>query len=95
VVSTDLVWINLSINKRPPCAVPTGASHTTDSNVQFCGRYGVRSFYGDWDDCLGGFKVWPWEVEEVLSEHNAVREVAVVGVPGTGGIETVLEKSFG
>jgi long-chain acyl-CoA synthetase len=28
-----------------------------------------------------GYKVWPREVEDVLYEHPAVREVAVVGVP--------------
>jgi long-chain acyl-CoA synthetase len=28
-----------------------------------------------------GFNVWPREVEDVLYEHPAVREVAVVGVP--------------
>ena len=30
---------------------------------------------------VGGFKVWPREVEEVLFTHPAVREAAVVGVP--------------
>ena len=29
----------------------------------------------------GGYKVWPREVEDVLYEHPAVREAAVVGVP--------------
>ena len=29
-----------------------------------------------------GFKVWPREVEDVLYGHPAVREAAVVGVPG-------------
>ena len=29
----------------------------------------------------GGFNVYPREVEEVLYEHPAVREVAVIGVP--------------
>src|SRR5581483_8159335 len=29
----------------------------------------------------GGYTVYPREIEEVLSEHPAVREVAVVGVP--------------
>jgi long-chain acyl-CoA synthetase len=28
-----------------------------------------------------GYKVWPREVEDVLAEHPAVREAAVVGVP--------------
>jgi long-chain acyl-CoA synthetase len=30
---------------------------------------------------VGGFKVWPREVEEVLFEHPGVRESAVVGMP--------------
>ena len=28
-----------------------------------------------------GFKIWPREVEEVLFEHPAIRECAVVGLP--------------
>lgn len=36
-----------------------------------------------------GHKVWPREVEDCLSEHEAVREVAVVGVPDTYRGETV------
>jgi len=30
---------------------------------------------------VGGFQVWPREIEEVLSTHPGVREVAVAGVP--------------
>ncbi|GJF06817.1 class I adenylate-forming enzyme family protein [Pseudonocardia sp. D17] len=37
----------------------------------------------------GGYKVWPREVEDVLYEHEAVREAAVVGVPDTYRGETV------
>lgn len=36
-----------------------------------------------------GFKVWPREVEDVLHEHFAVREAAVVGVPDEYRGETV------
>jgi long-chain acyl-CoA synthetase len=36
-----------------------------------------------------GFKVWPREVEDVLYEHPAVREAAVVGVPDSYRGETV------
>jgi long-chain acyl-CoA synthetase len=36
-----------------------------------------------------GFKVWPREVEEVLYEHPAVREAAVVGVPDPYRGETI------
>lgn len=36
-----------------------------------------------------GFKVWPREVEDVLYEHEAVREAAAVGVPDAYRGETV------
>ena len=36
-----------------------------------------------------GYKVWPREVEDVLAEHPAVRESAVVGVPDNKRGETV------
>jgi acyl-CoA synthetase (AMP-forming)/AMP-acid ligase II len=31
--------------------------------------------------CCAGEKIWPAEVEQVLAEHPAVREIAVIGVP--------------
>jgi long-chain acyl-CoA synthetase len=37
----------------------------------------------------GGYKVWPREVEDVLYQHEAVREAAVVGVPDDYRGETV------
>ncbi len=37
----------------------------------------------------GGYKVWPREVEDVLYQHPAVREAAVVGVPDDYRGETV------
>jgi long-chain acyl-CoA synthetase len=37
-----------------------------------------------------GYKVWPREVEDVLYQHQAVREAAVVGVPDTYRGETVV-----
>ena len=36
-----------------------------------------------------GYKVWPREVEDVLAEHPAVRESAVIGVPDDKRGETV------
>ena len=36
-----------------------------------------------------GYKVWPREVEDILYEHPAVREAAVVGVPDRYRGETV------
>ena len=38
---------------------------------------------------VGGYKVWPREVEDVLYEHPAVREAAVVGAPDDYRGETV------
>jgi len=38
---------------------------------------------------VGGYKVWPREIEDVLYEHEAVREAAVVGVPDPYRGETV------
>jgi long-chain acyl-CoA synthetase len=37
----------------------------------------------------GGFKVWPREVEDVLYEHDAVRQAAVVGIPDAYRGQTV------
>jgi long-chain acyl-CoA synthetase len=37
----------------------------------------------------GGYKVWPRDVEDVLHEHPAVREAAVVGIPDAYRGETV------
>jgi long-chain acyl-CoA synthetase len=36
-----------------------------------------------------GYKIWPREVEDVLYEHDAVREAAVIGVPDEYRGETV------
>jgi long-chain acyl-CoA synthetase len=36
-----------------------------------------------------GYKIWPREVEDVLYEHPAVREAAVIGVPDSYRGETV------
>ena len=38
---------------------------------------------------VSGYKVWPREVEDVLCEHPAVRESAVIGVPDDYRGETV------
>ncbi|MEC9113817.1 MAG: long-chain fatty acid--CoA ligase, partial [Actinomycetota bacterium] len=38
----------------------------------------------------GGFNVYPKEVEDVIMEHEAVRECAVVGVPDDDWGEAVL-----
>jgi long-chain acyl-CoA synthetase len=38
---------------------------------------------------VSGFKVWPREVEDVLYQHPAVKETAVIGVPDAYRGETV------
>lgn len=58
-----------------------GVYHTGDSAyIDENGRYW---FHGRFDDIIktGGFRVGPYEVENVLMEHSAVVECSVVGVP--------------
>ena len=58
-----------------------GVYHTGDAaSVDENGRYW---FQGRFDDIIktGGFRVGPYEVENVLMEHPAVAECGVVGVP--------------
>jgi long-chain acyl-CoA synthetase len=61
-------------------ALPGGALHTGD--VGFMDRDGWFYIVDRKKDQIntGGYKVWPREVEDVLYEHDAVREAAVVGV---------------
>ena len=58
-----------------------GVYHTGDAAYQDeAGRYW---FHGRFDDIIktGGYRVGPYEVENVLMEHPAVVECSVVGVP--------------
>ena len=58
-----------------------GVYHTGDAAyVDENGRYW---FHGRFDDIIktGGFRVGPYEVENVLMEHPAVVECSVIGVP--------------
>ena len=54
----------------------TGDAASFDENGQFF-------FHGRFDDIIktGGFRVGPYEVENVLLEHPAVVECSVIGVP--------------
>ena len=57
-----------------------GVYHTGDAAWQ--DKDGYLWFYGRFDDIIktGGFRVGPYEVENVLMEHPAVVECSVVGV---------------
>lgn len=69
--------------------LPEGRLHTGD--VGFMDERGWFYVVDRKKDMISasGYKVWPREVEDVLYEHPAVREVAVVGVPDTYRGETV------
>ncbi len=70
-------------------ALPGGALHTGD--VGYMDADGWFYIVDRKKDQInaGGYKIWPREVEDVLYEHEAVREAAVVGVPDEYRGETV------
>jgi len=70
-------------------ALPGGSLHTGD--VGYMDADGWFYIVDRKKDQInaGGYKVWPREVEDVLYEHEAVREAAVVGVPDEYRGETV------
>jgi len=70
-------------------AMPGGELHTGD--VGFMDEQGWFYVVDRKKDQINasGYKVWPREVEDVLYEHPAVREAAVVGVPDPYRGETV------
>ncbi|WP_224392222.1 AMP-binding protein [Pseudonocardia sp. ICBG1293] len=70
-------------------ALPGGELHTGD--VGYMDDQGWFYIVDRKKDQInaGGYKVWPREVEDVLYEHPAVREAAVVGVPDEYRGETV------
>jgi long-chain acyl-CoA synthetase len=70
-------------------AFPDGRLRTGD--VGFMDRAGWFYLVDRSKDLIlaAGYKVWPREVEDVLYEHPAVREAAVVGVPDEYRGETV------
>jgi long-chain acyl-CoA synthetase len=70
-------------------ALPGGALHTGD--VGFMDDEGWYYVVDRKKDMIiaSGYKVWPREVEDVLYQHSAVREAAVIGVPDDYRGETV------
>ena len=70
-------------------SLPGGALHSGD--VGFMNDRGWIFIVDRKKDMINasGYKVWPREVEDVLAEHPAVREAAVVGVPDEKRGETV------
>lgn len=60
-----------------------GVYHTGDA--AYIDENGQYWFHGRFDDIIktGGFRVGPYEVENVLMEHPAVVECSVIGVPDT------------
>ena len=58
-----------------------GVYHTGDAAYR--DENGHYWFHGRFDDIIktGGFRVGPYEVENVLMEHPAVVECSVIGVP--------------
>ena len=58
-----------------------GVYHTGDAAYR--DKDGLYWFHGRFDDIIktGGFRVGPYEVENVLMEHPAVVECSVIGVP--------------
>jgi long-chain acyl-CoA synthetase len=70
-------------------ALPGGALHTGDVGYMDAdGWFYIVDRKKDQIN-VAGYKVWPREVEDVLYEHDAVREAAVVGVPDAYRGETV------
>ena len=58
-----------------------GVYHTGDAAYR--DSDGLYWFHGSFDDIIktGGFRVGPYEIENVLMEHPAVVECSVIGVP--------------
>lgn len=60
-----------------------GVYHTGDS--AYMDENGLYWFHGRFDDIIktGGFRIGPYEIENILTEHPAVAECSVIGVPDT------------
>lgn len=85
--------------KQTAAAYRDGYYHTGD--VAYRDNDGYFWFVGRNDDLIksAGYRVSPFEVESVLTEHPAVREVAVTGIPDAARGQAikatvVLNKTF-
>ncbi len=91
LVTTGLQMVAGYWNKpeETAAALPEGSLHTGD--VGYMDDQGWFYIVDRKKDQInvGGYKVWPREVEDVLYEHEAVREAAVVGVADPYRGETV------
>ncbi len=58
-----------------------GVYHTGDSAYQ--DEDGYFWFHGRFDDIIksGGFRIGPYEIENIIARHKAVYECAVIGIP--------------
>ena len=56
---------------------------TTPGDTAWCDEDGFFWYVGRNDDVIksSGYRIGPFEIESVMLEHEAVREVAVTGVP--------------
>jgi long-chain acyl-CoA synthetase len=70
-------------------AIPGGALHTGDVGLMDADGWFYLVDRKKDQINVSGYKVWPRDVEDALYGHDAVREVAVVGVPDDYRGETV------
>ena len=67
--------------EKTAAAIHDGWYHTGDT--AWCDEDGFFWYVGRNDDVIksSGYRIGPFEIESVMLEHDAVREVAVTGVP--------------
>jgi len=83
VVRSSSVMLGYYNNPEATAEVSTfGWHHTTDMGIR--DEEGYISIVDRKKDMIitGGFNVFPGEIEKVLNSHPAVRDAAVIGVPG-------------
>ena len=62
---------------------PGEAAFSTQATPFYRDSDGYYWFHGRFDDIIksGGYRIGPYEIEEVLMKHPAVLECSVIGVP--------------